>query len=63
VELRENPYQPRPLADIKKLKGNWTPIMYRLRFGKFRVEYFVEEGEMTVYITEIFRRSGKSDYK
>ena len=63
VALEENPYKPRPSADIKKVKGNWSPPMYRLRIGKFRVEYFVDDAERSVYIAEIFQRSGRSDYK
>jgi len=30
---------------------------------KFRVEYFVDDAERSVYIAEIFQRSGRSDYK
>ncbi|MBW2646305.1 MAG: type II toxin-antitoxin system RelE/ParE family toxin [Deltaproteobacteria bacterium] len=63
VALEEIPYKPRPSADIKKVKGNWSPPMYRLRIGKFRVEYFIDDAERFVYIAEIFQRSGRSDYK
>jgi len=54
-ELAENPFEPRPKADIKKLEGNFNPPLYRLRVGDFRVLYFVEEKD--VKITEILHRS------
>ncbi len=52
--LKEDPFTPRPGADIKKLKGR-DKTMYRLRVGDFRFEYFVEGN--TVYVVEAFRRS------
>ena len=51
--LKEDPFTPRPKADIKKLKGR-DKIMYRLRIGDYRFEYFVEE--KTIYVVEGFRR-------
>lgn len=62
-ELKESPYNPRPRADIKKLKGFKSPPMYRLRVGKQRLEYFVDESDKTIYITNAFIRSGDSDYR
>lgn len=62
-ELKEGPYNPRPGADIKKLKGFKSPPMYRLRVGKQRLEYFVDESDKTIYITNAFMRSGDSDYR
>lgn len=52
--LEENPYEKRPGADIKKLKGFGNPVLYRLRVGDFRIIYAVQEN--AVKITEIFRR-------
>lgn len=52
-KLKEDPFTPRPSADIKKLKGR-DKTMYRLKVGDFRFEYFVEEN--TVYVVEAFRR-------
>jgi len=62
-ELKKNPYQRRPLADIKKLGGFKSPAMYRMRIGQQRLEYFVDESEKAIYITKAFPRSEDSDYR
>jgi mRNA-degrading endonuclease RelE of RelBE toxin-antitoxin system len=62
-ELKENPYMRRPLADIKKLGGFKSPAMYRMRIGRQRLEYFVDESEKIIHITKAFPRSGDSDYR
>lgn len=53
--LKEDPFRPRPLADIKKLQGFDKPILYRLRIGDFRIIYTIQENQ--VKITEIIPRS------
>ena len=58
-ELENDPFRPRPKADIKKLHGFEKPEMYRIRIGDFRAIYFVIGNEIKV--TEIMRR-GK-DYE
>lgn len=58
-ELRQDPYTPRPQCDIIKEKGKRPPL-YRLRAGRYRVEYFIETD--TVFISKVFPRSGDSDY-
>lgn len=35
-----------PLGDIKKLKGNNVPPLFRLRVGKYRVVYIVEDNDI-----------------
>ena len=62
-ELKKNPYQRRPLADIKKLGGFKSPAMYRMRIGRQRLEYFIDESEKAIYIIKAFPRSGDSDYR
>jgi len=62
-ELKKNPYQRRPLADIKKLGGFKSPTMYRMKIGRQRLEYFIDESEKAIYITKAFPRSGDSDYR
>jgi len=62
-ELKKNPYRSRPLVDIKKLRGFRSPPMYRLRVGRHRLRYFVEEDERTIYVTNAFSRSGDTDYR
>ncbi|OPY48143.1 MAG: hypothetical protein A4E47_00042 [Methanosaeta sp. PtaU1.Bin028] len=53
-ELRIDPYTPRQQCDILKEKGKRPPL-YRMRAGKYWVEYFIEAD--TVYISKIFPRS------
>lgn len=52
--LEEDPFKPRPLADIKKLKGCRNPDIYRLRVGDFRVAYVIEGN--IVKIAKVFLR-------
>jgi len=63
AELRRSPYQKRPRVDIRKLAGFKSPFMYRLRIGKHRLEYFVDEYQKTIYVIDAFHRSGDSDYR
>ena len=63
AELKENPYRPRPLVDIIKLRGFKSPPMYRLRVGRHRLEYFIDETENAITVTTAFLRSGDSDYR
>jgi mRNA-degrading endonuclease RelE of RelBE toxin-antitoxin system len=62
-ELKKDPYKHRPLADIRKLGGFKSPAMYRMRIGRQRLEYFVDESEKIIYIIKAFPRSGDSDYR
>lgn len=59
-ELRIDPYTPRSQCDILKEKGRRPPL-YRMRVGKYRVEFFIEDD--TVFISKMFQRSGDSDYR
>ena len=52
--LKEDPFQKRSGADIKKLKGFRNPELYRLRIGDYRLVYVVI-GD-TVKITEVFHK-------
>ena len=50
--------------DIVKIEGNLRPPAYRLRIGRWRVEYVVVlDEDREVRIGRIFPRSGDSDYK
>ncbi|HMA83568.1 MAG TPA: hypothetical protein VKP59_05000 [Candidatus Thermoplasmatota archaeon] len=51
--LKEDPYPSNKHLDIKKLKGK-THIMYRLRIGDNRFEYFIDEGK--IWIDSGFKR-------
>ncbi len=63
AELKKNPYRPRPMVDIIKLRGFKAPPMYRMRVGRHRLEYFVDENDKTITVTDAFPRSGDSDYR
>ena len=63
AEIKKNPYRPRPKADIIKLDGFSSPPMYRLRVGRHRLEYFVDEKDKTITVTDAFLRSSDSDYR
>jgi len=63
AELKKNPYRRRPLVDIIKLRGFKSPPMYRLRVGRHRLEYFIDENENAITVTNAFLRSGDSDYR
>jgi mRNA interferase RelE/StbE len=56
--LAENPFDPRPGADIRALEGT-DPPKHRLRVGAYRVVYAV--GPRDVRILEVFRRG--RDYR
>jgi mRNA interferase RelE/StbE len=37
-----------PQGDIKRLQGEKYPPLYRLRVGKFRIIYHIENGEIII---------------
>ena len=49
-ELQKNPYPTNSKVDVKKLKANNNN--YRLRIGKFRFKYFIEDNILVVTIEE-----------
>ena len=51
-ELETNPYP----QGVIKVKGYKDPI-FRLRVGKYRALYFVNNSDLTVYIIKIDKRS------
>lgn len=51
--LREDPFRPRPRADIRLLEGS-EPRKYRLRIGEYRAVYTVIGNE--VRVIEVFIR-------
>jgi mRNA interferase RelE/StbE len=62
-ELKIDPFTPRPGMDIKSVEGNRTPPVYRLRIGRWRVEYAVIEAEQEIWIAKVFPRRRDSDYR
>ncbi len=59
LELKKDPHTPRPMCDIVKVRGSVNE--YRLRIGKARVEYTIDDNEIN--ITNIFIKKRKSDYR
>ncbi len=51
--LEEDPFRPRPKADIRLLEGT-EPKKYRLRIGEYRAVYAVVGSE--VRVIEVFAR-------
>ena len=47
-ELENDPFQPRPKADIKKLHKMSKHQFYRMRVGNYRVIYAVENADVKV---------------
>jgi mRNA-degrading endonuclease RelE of RelBE toxin-antitoxin system len=62
-EIKKNPYRKRPKVDIIKLRGYRSPPMYRLRVGRHRLEYFVDEAEKVIQVVDAFLRTSDSDYR
>ncbi len=44
VQLKNDPYTPRPKCDIDKVKGSINE--YRLRVGKVRAEYIINDNKI-----------------
>ena len=53
-ELENDPFQPRPKADIKKLRKMSKHQFCRLRIGNYRAIYAIEGAE--VKVTKIIQR-------
>jgi mRNA interferase RelE/StbE len=62
-ELKVDPFIPRPGMDIKPIEGNKTSPVYRLRIGRWRVEYAVFKEERVIWVARVFQRRRDSDYK
>ena len=53
-EVKDNPFESRPKADIKKLRKLTKHQLYRLRVGNYRIVYAVEGDDIKV--AKIFPR-------
>ncbi|MFB3764607.1 MAG: type II toxin-antitoxin system RelE/ParE family toxin [Methanotrichaceae archaeon] len=60
--LKIDPYTPHPGMDIIKIEGK-TESVYRLRIGRWRVEYAVLKAEHEIWVARIFPRRRDSDYR
>jgi mRNA interferase RelE/StbE len=61
-ELQDDLYKPRSGCDIDIIEASGYPPMRRQRIGKYRAEYFVDEEERTVYVTDIYLKRRDSVY-
>jgi mRNA interferase RelE/StbE len=61
-KLKEDPYRPRSGMDIIKIEGDRMPPVYRLRVGRWRIEYAILDND-EILIAKIFPRRRDSDYK
>ena len=62
-ELKVDPFAPRPGMDIVKIEGDRSPPTYRLRVGRWRIEYAVLQAEHEIWVARVFPRRRDSDYK
>ena len=53
--LKSDPYNKRPKMDIKLISPKKESI-YRVRLGKYRLIYEIDEKNQTVFITMFFKR-------
>jgi mRNA-degrading endonuclease RelE of RelBE toxin-antitoxin system len=63
VELKKDPYRPRPGMDIRPIEGKKKPPAYRLRIGRLRLEYVVLESDGMIVIFDAFVKKRASDYR
>ncbi|MEM2191996.1 MAG: hypothetical protein QXG38_00075 [Candidatus Hadarchaeales archaeon] len=54
--LKENPTKPRSGVDIKYLVGTSAPKLYRLRVGKYRAIFWVDEKRREVLVEKVALR-------
>ena len=55
LKLRSDPHRKRPGLDIKLISKREDSI-YRIRLGKYRMVYEIDENEKKIYITMLFIR-------
>ena len=60
AQLSSDPFTPRPGADILQLEAV-DPTVYRLRIGKYRVMYTIDQKKKIVWVTMVLHR--KKAYK
>lgn len=58
--IASDPFNPRPGADIKRLKGTrGRQDLFRVRIGEFRAIYAVDAS--SILVTDLFRRGAEYD--
>jgi len=60
-QLKIEPFRSRPGMNIDKVAGKQKPSAYRLKTGRIRVEYFIDEQKIVIF--NIFMKKRKSDYR
>jgi len=54
-ELKLNPHRKRPKLDLKLISSK-SEAVYRVRIGKYRLVYQIDEPEKKIFVTMIFPR-------
>ncbi|UCE36727.1 MAG: type II toxin-antitoxin system RelE/ParE family toxin [Thermoplasmata archaeon] len=61
-KLLIDPHKKRSGVDIKLISSRKEAV-YRVRIGKYRIIYQIDEKEKKLYITMIFLKTSKQDYR
>ncbi len=61
-KLKKEPHKKMSGMDIKLISPRKEAV-YRIRIGKFRMIYQIEENEKKIYITMIFLKTSPQDYR
>lgn len=60
-QLTIDPFRSRPGMNIDKVAGKQKPPAYRLKIGRIRVEYIIDDQMVVVF--RVFMKKRKSDYR
>lgn len=60
-QLTIDPIRSRPGMNIDKVAGKQKPPAYRLKIGRIRVEYIIDDQMVVVF--RVFMKKRKSDYR
>jgi addiction module RelE/StbE family toxin len=61
-KLKKDPHKKRSGVDIKLISSRKDAV-YRVRIGKYRMVYEIDESEKKIYLTMIFPRGSGRGYK
>ena len=57
LKLKEFASDPFSIHDVKKLVGSKEPPLYRLRVGEYRIVFWIDWKENTIFVERIIHRS------
>jgi addiction module RelE/StbE family toxin len=61
-KLKKDPHKKRSGVDIKLISSRKDAV-YRVRIGKYRMVYEIDESEKKIYLTMIFLKTSDKDYR